>query len=140
MNIYNELKFFTENENWGDASRINHRLLYELDSFRKEVGSPIIISCGTQGQHSEFSQHHKGKAVDVLCPALDIFEFYLLAEQFNFTGIGIYVDWRFGGQQIGGLHLDVRDLPPYFSGARWLCCAGVYCALTVENLKKYKII
>jgi len=139
-NIFDQLKHFVREENWGNADMMNHDLLFELDALRKDVGSRIIISYGTQGKHSKNSQHPRGLAVDVMCPAINIFDFYLHAEQFNFTGLGIYSDWRFSGMKVGGLHLDLRSLPPHFSGARWVCCAGKYYALTGSNLKKFKII
>jgi len=140
MNVYDELKYFSRREKWGDPDKMNSELLYELDALRGDVKSPIIISCGTQGKHSKLSRHPFGEAADILCPALNIFEFYLHAEQFNFGGLGIYVDWRFDGTVVGGLHCDIRSLPPYFSGARWLCCAGKYYAFNMTNLKKFKII
>lgn len=130
--IWEQLKYFKKEENWGDPEKMDHQLLLELDNFRHFVGYPMVITCGTQGKHVADSLHYQGKAVDIICPSLKVLDFYLKAERFKFGGIGIYPDWRSNGEQVGGLHLDVREKP-----ARWLGFAGGYFELTAENLKKF---
>lgn len=102
---------FTVNENWGDASQMNVGLIEELDEFRHVIGSPIYVSCGTQGKHAPNSFHYKGMAVDILFPELErtkLPDVFLIAHRFAFNGIGLYSHWALNGTVHGGLHLDVR--------------------------------
>jgi len=67
--VWHKIKYFNPNENWGDVYRIDDRLLILLDEFRESIHCPIIVLCGTQGEHSSLqSYHYIGKAVDIVCP------------------------------------------------------------------------
>jgi hypothetical protein len=37
--IWNKLRYFNKNENWGDPSKMDHNLLLSLDDFRHELGA-----------------------------------------------------------------------------------------------------
>ena len=69
-------------------------------------------------------------------------DLYLMAERFNFTGIGVYPDWEVNGVVKGGLHLDIRSGPP----ARWTGSrnprsgSNEYGALDKQTLQKLGII
>ncbi len=144
-NEWRSLKNFKPTENWGDSGRMSFPLLKALDEFRDAAGTPILVTCGTQGVHEANSQHYSGRAVDIVFPNLfppRLFEMFLLATRFNaFTGIGIYPHWRVNGVIHGGLHLDVRD------GDRCSYWMGVpdgpgqkYVSLTAANLVTYGLI
>lgn len=137
---FENLKFFKRTENWGDPDRMNPILLKTLDNFRAFVGKPIVITCGTQGVHADESEHYKGNAVDLICPGVKLLDLYLAAERFPFTGIGVYPDWRYKEQTVGGLHVDIREVAHLSFGARWMGYAGSYHALTFENLKKFGVV
>ncbi len=113
-------------------------LLQELDAFHDFLGQPMIVSCGTQGQHEKNSLHYVGSAVDLIFPRAGkagMVDVLFAAMRFGFTGIGIYPDWELHGVKLGGLHLDNRVAP---SRALWLGViengGRVYKALSVENL------
>lgn len=141
--IWNVLKHFSANENWGDANKMDPKLLKMLDNYRGVVNEKIFISCGTQGLHVPNSLHYQGKAVDILFPSSEksLFDCYLIAEKFNFTGIGLYPDWQFGGKRIGGMHLDLRvsDIAVRWIGVKEMN-QTVYIALNEQNLKATKLI
>lgn len=127
---------------------MSHELLLKLDDFRDYLGSPIFITCGTQGEHAANSQHYQGKAVDVVFPdtKMGLLDRFIAAERFGFRGIGIYPEWKYQGRDFGGLHLDVRPLSYELDGtqeyqqARWICYEGNYYGLTHANLKGFGII
>lgn len=141
--IWDELKYFKPNENWGDPDKIDHHLLIALEAFRELIKEPIHVNCGTQGEHVPNSLHYQGKAVDVCFPEIKkpLIDYYFFAERVGFGGIGVYPYWRYNNQIIGGLHLDVRDVGV---ASRWI---GVkidhktqYFGFNWENLKNYKIV
>lgn len=131
-------------DKWGDASRINRDLLTELDRFRHHLGIPVYITSGFRNG-SGTSQHDHGNAVDIVVPGYQktLFDLYLEAERFGFTGIGLYPDWKWNGDEIGGLHLDVRSA---VKGARWLgkrnqdSGMNQYFSMTKFNLQALGII
>lgn len=133
------IRHFKPSENWGDVSKIDFQLVKTLDSFRDYIGTPIQITCGTQGKHVENSMHYLGKAVDIVFPSSDkdlLFDFFMCAVRFPFGGIGLYPDWK----PSGGLHLDVRSAP---FKALWVgqkTDAGqVYLPMSISSLKKVQI-
>ena len=129
-------------------------LLQRLSDYQKFINEDIYVSSGTGGEHKEGSFHYKALAVDILIvnPQRSLFEYYLDAERFNFSGIGVYPHWKYGDAQVGGLHLDRRPLIERGRSARWL---GVkvtkekdgksvfqqhYIGFNLANLKKYKLV
>ncbi len=108
---WKDIKHFTPNENWGDVSLINFELVKKLDQLRDLSGTPILITCGTQGKHVAHSLHYKGMAADLVCPEKKLAELPEIAEiaaALGFKGIGLYPHWQCHGKVIGGMHLDVR--------------------------------
>jgi hypothetical protein len=96
------------------TSRLDQRLLILLDSLRHQWGKTIRISrgAGTIGRLDGTSQH--SIALDGICRAIDVIpgvsstrdalQFYILAKNAGFTGIGCYPEWHQGV----GFHLDTR--------------------------------
>ena len=128
MNPWKSLKYFKADsklDNWGDPAKMDSFLLMFLDEFREAVGSPLIVTSGYRG--GDPAQHGLGRAVDVVAPEWggSLFDLYLMAERFNFSGIGIYRDWLYNGKKLGGLHLDTRLIlgsnNAELKGARWTC-------------------
>lgn len=111
---YKYFKADSKLDNWGDATKMLSVILEPLDRLREYVGSPIYVTSGYR--EGSTSQHGKGVAVDVICPEVDLLNFYLMAERFQFQGIGVYPDWQYAGKQVGGLHLDMRAE----KAARWM--------------------
>jgi len=116
MDVFEQLRYFTRKENWGDTNKVNPMLLLLLDEVRHYVGYPFIIhnAYETSG-HVENSQHYLGNAVDFHVQDM---EFKTAANKIlnsltktkfadmpmiQFCGIGIYPDWN-----NPGFHLDVR--------------------------------
>lgn len=134
------VKHFTVNENWGDSSIISLDLVKELDLFREFTGIPMVITCGTQGDHVPNSQHPMGLAVDCVFRLPDgktIWDVWIDAQRFAFKGIGVYPHWKLEGVAVGGLHLDVRKAP---YRAQWIGRIDpikgkqVYLPVSKENL------
>lgn len=104
------------------GNRINPHLVSRLEALREFVGKPIIIHEAfvpdSSRNHAPGSQHYLGNAADLHIEGLSLIEMYLVAERFNFTGVGLYGPdvWR-----NPGLHLDVRPLAEGQPGARWGC-------------------
>lgn len=98
---------FNENECWGNPSKIDERLIGKLQTMREIAKKPIVIHCGTQGEHAPHSYHYSGLAVDLHIKNMSILDQFLLADKMLFGGIGVY-QW--------GLHVDIRQGP---TGARW---------------------
>ncbi len=136
---WNKLKYFTENENWGDPEFMDYSFLKRLERFRKYMKTPFIIhnAYETQG-HATDSQHYKipTKCVDGHFKGYDIslLDLYIEADRFGFTGIGLYPN---KGKHF--IHLDTRGLSKNKGrGSRWVRDdSGVYHSLNAESLKKY---
>lgn len=160
---WDQLKYFKKDstvDKWGDPEKIDKFLLLYLDEFRDALGTPLIVTSGFR--KGDPGQHGLGRAVDVIAPQFEgsLFDLYLIAERFNFSGIGVYRDWLYSGKRIGGLHLDTRMLvgtyKKEFMSARWLsvrpgslgtqhadeilAIKQVYLPLNHENLRKEGII
>lgn len=119
--IWNQLKHFKITENWGEPERMHPQLLIELEAFREKIATPIVVTCGTQGSHAKESEHYKGNAVDIVLPKVPLKELpdvLMEALRFKFNGLGIYSFWKYNGDVVGGLHLDVRTAK---HRALWLC-------------------
>lgn len=117
---WSNLKNFQKKEWISDPSKVNIALVEmvdELTSFvKQEHGSRatcVVHVAYEPSGHSENSQHYLGNAVDLHFAGVHIFDQYLAAERFNFSGLGVYPFWN-----SPGLHLDVRKLASY-KGARW---------------------
>lgn len=139
-NDWASIKHFSATEAWGDVARISPGLVRTLDQYRDFIDTKIIITCGTQGAHTEGSQHYLGTAVDVVFPDIskkDLFDLFIAALRFPFNGVGMYPHWK----PYGGLHLDVRSAP---SKALWLARLDgekqVYIDFKLNELKKDKVI
>jgi len=139
---FDRLSYFSADENWGDPLKMDDCLLIKLDSFRGRVGVPFVVTYGTQGEHTPNSSHYKGLAVDGVFknPKVSILEMLFMACRINFHGIGYYPNWELNGKVVGGWHLDMAP----DRVAMWL---GIeenntrkYYPMTLENLKKFKII
>jgi hypothetical protein len=83
----------------------------ELDPSRKIY---CIVHCGTQGTHSEGSQHYLGLAVDVHYVGLSLYEQVMFSTMFPWSGIGFYPTWKHQG-----LHLDMRKVEWYERRSMW---------------------
>lgn len=159
MNNFEGIKYFKADstiDNWGDPSKINGWLLKCLDTFRARLDTPIIVTSGFR--NGDPKEHGKGLAVDIVVPDFKghLLDLFLEAERFPFGGIGLYRDWVYKGNRIGGLHVDMRPLGSQDMAARWFCIRDGaekfqnhslitklqqnYISLNAENLKLYGVI
>jgi uncharacterized protein YcbK (DUF882 family) len=104
---WKQIKYFSPQENFGDPSKMDFRLIWLLDRLREAIDEPIIIHCGyeTSG-HSENSYHYKGRAVDFHFKKSEWLNFKDLTKLVRnhwywVGGIGVYPHWR---QK--GFHVD----------------------------------
>ena len=84
-------------------------LIWELDKLRAYIGRAIGLHESnpipyTGSSHKDGSLHYIGRAVDVYCKATPLWEFFLAASRFKFTGVGVYPYWN-----TPGLHLEIRE-------------------------------
>lgn len=164
MMSWSDLKYFKKDskvDKWGDPSKMDIFLLLFLDELRDALKTPLIVTSGYR--KGDPAQHGLGRAVDVVAPKWEgsLFDLYLAAERFGFSGIGLYRDWAYEGKKIGGLHLDTRMIVGNYKldecmGARWLCVRPgaekltdineimkikqVYLRMDYENLKREGIV
>lgn len=139
---WQQIQFFSARENWGDAEKMDLEFVKLLDQFRAALGLPVVIACGTQGQHEENSLHHEGRAVDVVVPKLEcLMDAWIAASRLPFTGIGLYPMWRMTGRVCGGLHLEYDELSSkprkYWIGLGTSKQDMNYYAMNWENMKHY---
>ena len=152
MSIWDKLKYFSPSENWGDPHKVDHRLLLFLDHYRHDLNVPLIVTSSVR-YDNPYSAHFPNadgfaEAVDVI-PLLSkrnvkLFDCFLLATKYPFTGIGVYPFWQIQGKtDLGGLHLDVctRRLKLYHSSGHWVGLPQKrYVDLNSDVLRKYGII
>lgn len=153
MSTIDKLEYFNRRENWGKPDSMYPPFLLTLDAYRHELGIPLYVSkgVGADGSHdAEFSAHYINSdtgyayAVDVF-PLLStvskrtLFDCFLLATKYPFTGIGIYPQWRLSrieskGKVIerGGLHLDMMQTRPF----KKFQCAGHWIGIPGKGYKQ----
>lgn len=138
-------------ESWGDAYKIDRDLVYTIERMRIYAQKPCILTSPayTTIGHSPNSFHYKGLAADLRFKGASLLEMYILAERFNFSGIGLY--------PISGrgpfMHLDKRPHDPLNVQARWIaipwteeeketCSANGhwnYLAMNEQNIRNHVI-
>lgn len=148
--ILKHFKKYGTSDVWGDPNKLDATLLMKADDLREFVGMTIHVVSGYRD--GDPREHGQGNALDLICPGLPLLDFYLAAERFGFTGLGVYPHWQWDGVVTGGLHCDVRPLGvrigthnTEYKGARWLAYKNdegnqIYTVLNKENLKRYNVI
>ena len=135
-NEWNQIEHFDPKEKWGDSEKMSFELLKRLDALREFCGHRIIIHCGyAVNGHTKDSQHYLGRAADFHIAGVSLVNQYLLAERFNFGGIGVYPEWN-----NPGLHCDVRHKDHEEPQDRWVRIRGQYRILTEAILRKIMIV
>jgi hypothetical protein len=84
-------------------------LVWELDRARVYVGRAIGIHESNPVKdptslHIPNSLHYVGRAVDANVRNFPLWDFFLAASRFSFTGIGVYPYWN-----TPGLHLEIGE-------------------------------
>lgn len=144
---WTKLRYFREDEPWGEPSRMNYGLLRDLDKARRMVGRPFYVTYGTQGNHAPGSQHYKGLAVDfVVSPVgFNTLDAVLLMLRLKFDGIGVYVGAKYAGIK-DPIAFHVEHKPGRVHRGMWLGYKAEgesqykYTGLTYANLKKFSLI
>lgn len=127
---WEKVKYFKPSE-FRHPDKLEPLLIYSIDRLRELAGKPIIVN--SDYREGDTGQHGQGKAIDLVIKGMHVIDQFLLAEKSRlFAGIGIYPFWN-----RAGLHVDIRDLKPNQSAARWLRDEkGIYLAITAETLRK----
>lgn len=144
MTNWEIIKYFKPVEFGKNGKWMQEQLMRRLDNMREYIGK--VIHCEPEhpgggyrlkpASAQDKSYHYQGLAVDIHIEGLSLAEMYLLAEKYNFTGIGVYPKWN-----NPGLHVDMRPVAEYGRGSRWGCTESKkYVDLDVEFLKKYVFI
>ena len=153
---WDKLRYFKRDskvDRWGDPDAIDDNILLRLDDFRHWIGVPVYVTAGVKTRgHARKSYHYPENgacAVDIIIPEYmeTPFDLIMDATRFGFTGIGYYPHWRWNGEQVGGLHVDVRPLKwdgdetLNYNQSRWM---GVvvdgkqkYIEMDFDNILKY---
>lgn len=133
---WDELRYFTKGENWGDPDKMDRDFLIKLDNFRHAIDIPFHVLEGyaTSGHVSD-SMHYQGRAVDGRFikdgKAISMDELLYIAFLSPFTGIGLYT-WGHGGPFV---HFDDR-VTAHGRKSVWVSHAPQkYEAFTKEALK-----
>src|SRR5574343_85090 len=137
---WKKLKYMTIKDNWGDPSKMSRALVYNLENLRVYCGKPCVLTCPAYSNsgHSTNSQHGLGNAADLKILHSTLLEMYILAERFNFTGIGLYPN---NGNPF--IHVDMRPTDPLNVQSRWIAIGDpnnwTYIPLNEENIRKYVV-
>lgn len=136
INKWDELRYFTPSENWGNPDKMDRDFLVKLDNFRHAVGLSFHVLEGyaTSG-HAPNSFHYLGRAVDGRFlrdgKAIGVDELLYWVFLSPFTGIGIYT-WGSGGPF---MHLDDRTTAHDLKVCWVSHEPKVYKPLTKDSLK-----
>ena len=117
--IWNLLKYFSINENWGKPKKISGILLFVIDNVRKIIGLSIRLSSTayTGSGHSSNSYHYKGMALDGYIEKSNFTSFEVLYSfisaleddlQIKNYALGYYPWWKKDNNSVG-IHFDVRE-------------------------------
>ena len=112
--IWEQLRYFSKREAWGNPDLMDARLLTMLDNLRHRLGKPIIIHAGyAVSGHAPNSYHYRGMAADFHVETEE--PFIQLAGKIItwwwFGGVGVYHHWN-----NPGFHLDIRPSPLAWNG------------------------
>ena len=132
--LWKTLRWFKEDE-FPEPYLMDAWLMKLLDEMRDQVGKRFIVHYSTDGEHSVGSAHYRGEAVDGHFEGMDVVSQYLIAEQFNFPGLGFYPPGTWNNP---GLHIDTRRQEPFSKGARWWRDAnGFYVPITPAAIRRF---
>lgn len=129
--------FFNVHEWGGDAhaERVNSAFLARVIAFRGWTGCPMLLTSVIRDGDTGF--HGSGFAVDFIAfqpdkfkqRALGVIHAYQNACAFGFSGVGMYIDWKYTNKdgevvKCAGIHIDdgVRRRNP----TRWIRIGGEY--------------
>lgn len=136
--FWSSVKNFIPDEFGPGADHLSPELVLELDAFRQFLGAKMIVSSAFRA--GDPKEHGQGLAVDIIIPTYSgkhLVDALFHAMRFKFRGIGIYPDWAYKGEVMGGLHLDMRlvEHRAMWSGRKGMGNANTYFPLDVETLK-----
>lgn len=86
----------------------------------------------TLGEHSKYSYHYKGRAVDGFFRGINLYETWLIMQKAGMKGIGIYPEW----QPYRGVHVDDRA---YDTEVYWIRAHGQY-VYTLKDVGRQLIL
>ena len=95
---------------------VDSTLISRLSSFDIFAEGHLVIHRLLDPSAGDTSQHRLGFAADCHIEGLSVLDQYLMAERFNFGGVGVY--GRDVWTRTPGLHLDTR---PDFPCKKWGC-------------------
>lgn len=122
--LWNDMRYFSKSEKWGDPDKMDSKLIYQIDYMRDYIDRPVHIHCGFEDRNA-IGYHPKGLAADLHIEGLSVFDQFILASRFGFTGIGLYPIWN-----NQGLHVDMRPIEIGQPRKVWGCNApGNYVAV-----------
>ena len=104
--------YMKASEPWGNVSKMNFYLIMLCDHLRKQLGTELWVTYGTQGWHKA-PWHGRGLAVDACVDLSKVHpqDVILAVTKFNFTGFGVMPDAKHPMcNHAMGLHLDVRPV------------------------------
>ena len=147
--VWPTLKVLKKDMAWGEPKQMNWRLIHALDQFLSLNKLVFLVTCGTQGTHAPNSQHYTGDAVDIMFPNVKLAELpdvFMKALKFQFImngydnarfkGLGIYNQWHWCGEVIGGMHFDWRPNNDDHV-ATWMRTEDGDLEVTLANFRKY---
>lgn len=103
--LWKQVDYFDEAENWGSPYRMHVRLIFYVDLFREMLAKPYHVYCAYEtAGHSATSVHPKGLAVDG--GVANLRKAFMVAMRLPFTGVGLYRWWT----PRHGLHLDMKPI------------------------------
>ena len=130
-----EVVYFTETE----FERVHEMwapLIWALDDVRRYVQRAIGVHESNPikeptSSHVPDSLHYAGRAVDCYARNFPLWDFFLAASRFPFTGIGVYPYWN-----TPGLHLEMREDVSKPRKYWWRDDLGNYRAISIYDLQE----
>lgn len=149
---WDKLRYLHPDEGaWGSSHKMDKYFLNVLDDFCELIKERCVVIDGYRENNGFFlgdAAHTVGKAAKIVAPkfAGHLLDLYLEATRLPFHGIGIYRDFTYGTEKLGGLHIDTYQ-PEGWSipHKRWICVnlrkgLDQYVEITVDNLKAFGIL
>lgn len=153
--VWEHLRYFKKDEQpfgFGDPDAIDTVLLRVIDNFRDYLGIPMIVRCGTQGEHVS-NYHKEGLAVDLLieCKNLRPLDVLMAATRFPFSGIGVMPAAVYSKMKRPfGIHLDMRPIVGFMTTAYWISIPNpikknsrqviLQYSLNEENMRRFGML
>jgi hypothetical protein len=125
---------------------VGTELVNKINSMAEYVKSDVLFFGEGDNSHQFCADCESGEGLVVAFPDYKgtLVGLWMLAERFNFNGIGLLVGFSHNNQPMTALQLDMRSKLRSDQGSRWVSIAAhdktSVMPLSINGLKKHRVL